>query len=204
MVGYASALLRREDAEPKNYWRSIGSNGVIKEFIGQFKFFRKFETLMNSPTVTETISNELTYDILHESEQNLWSLLLMTGYLTKAVPVARGRTVKLRIPNAEISGIFKDAVAVHFREKLDVTKQEAIMQTLWTGDAEITSALMSDLLWKTISYMDYHEDYYHAFMAMADLFVDRGYETRSNMERGLGRPDLRLLDVNKIIEVKKD
>ena len=129
----------------------------------------------------------------------------MTGYLTKADPNARGRTVALKIPNAEIAGIFQDTVAVHFREKLDVSKQEAMMQALWAGDAETASALMSDLLWKTISYMDYHEDYYHAFMA--GLFVDRGYETKSNKERGLGRPDLQLLDADNrramIIEVKK-
>ena len=129
----------------------------------------------------------------------------MTGYLTKADPSARGETVALKIPNTEISGIFQDTVAIHFREKLDTAKQEAMMQALWAGDTKSASALMSDLLWKTISYMDYHEDYYHAFMA--GLFVDRGYETKSNKERGLGRPDLQLFDVDNrramIIEVKK-
>ncbi len=205
VASYVSALLRREDAEPKNYWRNTSSNGVIKEFVGRFKVSGKFEALMNGLTVTETISDELTNDILHESEQNLWSVLLMTGYLTKADPNARGRNVALKIPNAETAGIFQDSVAVHFREKLDVSKQEAMMQALWAGDAETASTLMSDLLWKTISYMDYHEDYYHAFMA--GLFVDRGYETKPNKERGLGRPDLQLLDVDNrramIIEVKK-
>ena len=204
-ASYVSELLYDRDAEPKNYWRNTSSNGVIKEFVGRFKVSGKFETLMNGSTVTETISDELTYDILHESEQNLWSVLLMTGYLTKADPDARGRTVALRIPNAEIAGIFQDTVAIHFREKLDVSKQEAMMQALWAGDTETASTLMSDLLWKTISYMDYHEDYYHAFMA--GLFVDRGYETKSNKERGLGRPDLQLFDVDNrramIIEVKK-
>lgn len=53
--------------------------------------------------------------------------------------------------------------------------------------------------------MDYHEDYYHAFIA--GLFVGCGYETESNKERGLGRPDLQLKDIDNrramIIEVKK-
>ena len=70
---------------------------------------------------------------------------------------------------------------------------------------DTASEIMSDLLWKTISYMDYHEDYYHAFMA--GLFVDRGYETKSNKERGLGRPDLQIYDRDNrrviIIEAKK-
>ena len=79
------------------------------------------------------------------------------------------------------------------------------MEALWTGDMDAASKLMSSLLWKTISYMDYHEDYYHAFIA--GLFVGRGYETESNKERGLGRPDLLLLDADNrramIIETKK-
>ena len=205
LVSYISALLYDPAARPKNYWRNTSGNGVIKEFVGRFKVSGKFETLMNGGTITETISDELTYDILHESEQNLWSVLLMTGYLTKDSVDEEGSTVSLRIPNAEIAGIFQDAVVIHFKETLDKSKQETMMQALWAGDAETASAIMSDLLWKTISYMDYHEDYYHAFMA--GLFVDRGYETKSNKERGLGRPDLQLFDVDNrramIIEVKK-
>ena len=205
VASYVAALLRRENARPKNYWKNTSSNSVIKEFISRFKVSGKFETLMNGGTITETISDELTYDILHETEQNLWSVLLMTGYLTKADPDAEGDTVALKIPNTEIAGIFQEAVAVHFKESLDVSQQEALMDALWAGDAETASRIMSDLLWKTISYMDYHEDYYHAFLA--GLFVGRGYETASNKERSLGRPDLQLSDVDNrramIIEAKK-
>ena len=205
VASYISALLYDPNAKPKNYWRNTSGNDVIKEFVGRFKVSGKFETLMNGGAITETVSDELTYDILHESEQNLWSVLLMTGYLTKASIDEDGSTVSLRIPNTEIAGIFQDTVAVHFRERLDISKQEAMMRALWVGDVEAASTLMSDLLWRTISYMDYHEDYYHAFLA--GLFVDRGYETKSNKERGLGRPDLQLFDVDNrramIIEVKK-
>ena len=86
VVSYIDALLYDPNARPKNYWRNTSGNGVIKEFVGRFKVSGKFETLMNRSIITETISDELTYDILHESEQNLWSVLLMTGYLTKADP----------------------------------------------------------------------------------------------------------------------
>lgn len=205
VVSYASELLYKNGAKPKNYWKNTSSNGVIKEFVGRFKVSGKFEALMNNGTITETISDELTYDLLHESEQNLWSVLLMTGYLTKADPDEEGDTVVLKIPNVEIAGISRDAVAAHFKETLDVTRQEALMDALWAGDTDTASKLMSDLLWKTISYMDYHEDYYHAFIA--GLFVGRGYETESNKERGLGRSDLQLKDVDHrramIIEMKK-
>ena len=74
------------------------------------------------------------------------------------------------------------------------------------GCVRIASKIISDLLWHTISYMDYHEDYYHAFLA--GLFVGRGgYIVQSNKEHGLGRPDIDLRDkANRraiIIEAKK-
>ena len=205
LVSYISALLYDREAEPQNYWRNTSGNDVIKVFVGKHKVSRKFETLMNGGTITETISDELTYDTLHESEQNLWSILLMTGYLTKADPSAKGKTIALKIPNSEIAGIFQDTVAIYFREKLDVSKQEKLMDALWAGDADQASKIMSELLRKTISYMDYHEDYYHAFLA--GIFVGRGYETESNKEKGLGRPDIQLFDQEHdramIIETKK-
>ena len=65
--------------------------------------------------------------------------------------------------------------------------------------------MLSDLLWKTISYNDYHEDYYHAFLA--GTFTGIGYEVESNKENGLGRPDIILKDEDNrraiIIEAKK-
>ena len=65
--------------------------------------------------------------------------------------------------------------------------------------------MLSELLWNTISYNDYHEDYYHAFLA--GVFVGRGYSVESNKEKGLGRPDIFLKDRRNrraiIIEAKK-
>ncbi len=205
VINYVSVLLDDPDAEPENYWLHTSGNHIIREFVGRFKVKGKFETLMNGGTITETISDQLTYEQLQKSEQNLWSVLVMTGYLTKAYPQETGKTVALKIPNAEIAGIFQEAVVSLFQDTLDKSRQEALMEALWSGDEELASKIMSDLLWKTISYMDYHENYYHAFMA--GLFVGTGYETHSNPESGLGRPDLELLDEENrramIIEAKR-
>ena len=153
----------------------------------------------------QTISDELTYDTLHSSEENLWSVLLMTGYITKADSEEEGDTVSLKIPNREIRSIFEDTVVRLFRETLDAGKQRSMMDAFWNRDEESAGKMLSDLLWKTISYNDYHEDYYHAFLAGA--FVGIGYEVESNKEKGLGRPDIVLKDEDNrraiIIEAKK-
>jgi DNA-binding GntR family transcriptional regulator len=147
---------------------------------------------MNRGTITQTISDSLTYDTLHDTEDNLWSVLLMTGYLTKADPNAQGETVALRIPNQEVLSIFQDTVVRYFTDTVDRNEQNAMMNALWAGDEAAASEAISDLLWRTISYMDYHENYYHAFLT--GVFVGLGYEVESNPERGLGRPDILLKD----------
>ena len=206
-VNYVATLLRRNDAEPKNYWKNTSSNGIIRDFVerSDFNVKGKFETLMNGGTISQTISDELTYDSLHDTEDNLWSVLLMTGYLTKADPKATGSTVALKIPNMEIASIFQDTVAKYFTEHVDAAEQKTMMNALWSGDEAAASKVISDLLFQTISYNDYHEDYYHAFLA--GIFVGMGYEVESNKERGLGRPDIKLIDWRNrralIIETKK-
>ena len=204
---YVAALMRRDDAEPKNYWRNTSSNGVIRDFVNHSDWGipDRFETIMNGGTITVTVSDELTYDTLHESEQNLWSILLMTGYLTLADPASGGQKAALRIPNAEIAGIFEDTVVKLFTDTLDTGRQKELMEAFWDEDIESATKLLSDFLWDTISYHDYHEDYYHAFMA--GLFVGLGYSVDSNKESGLGRFDIRVKERKNrrimIFEVKK-
>ena len=207
VMNYMSALKKRENAKPKNYWKNTSHNGILLTFVKRtdFKVRGKFEILMNGGTITQTISDELTYDTLHSSEDNLWSVILMTGYLTKADAGEEGETVSLKIPNREIASIFEDTVVKLFQDTMDENCRKDMIEALWRGDEQEASEAISNLLWKTISYNDYHEDYYHAFLAGA--FVGLGYEVESNKEKGLGRPDIFLKDDDNrrviIIETKR-
>lgn len=207
VMNYISALRKRKNAKPKNYWKFTSHNGILLTFVKRtdFKVKNKFEALMNGGTIVQTISDKMTYDTLHSSEDNLWSVILMTGYLTKADAGEEGEMVRLKIPNREIASIFEDTVAAYFKNTIDNSIQQSMMDALWKGDEETASGMISELLWKTISYNDYHEDYYHAFLAGA--FVGLGYEVESNKEKGLGRPDIVLKDDDNrraiIIEAKK-
>ena len=88
----------------------------------------------------------------------------MTGYLTKADPDEEGETVDLTIPNDEISNIFEEAVMRFIKDTLDRSIQKELMEALWNGDENTASLRMTDLLFQTISFHDYHEDFYHAFL----------------------------------------
>ena len=207
VVNYTAELLYEKTVRPKNYWANTSGNGIIRDFAGHddFDVTDKFEILMNGGVISQTISDELTYDSLHETEDNLWSVLLMTGYLTKANPKEEGNPVSLRIPNTEIEGVFETAVVRLFQERLDRSRQKELMDAFWRGEADAATRLLSDFLFDTISFHDYHEDYYHAFIT--GLFVGLGYGVKSNHEQGLGRTDITLTDKKNrralVMEAKK-
>ena len=207
VTSYVASLCKRRDAKPKNYWKNTSHNGILLTFVNRtdFDVSDKFETLLNGGTILQTISDELTYDTLHESEENLWSVLLMTGYLTKARLDEDGDTVELRIPNEEISHIFQETVVRFFKDSIDRTKQKELMEALWSGEEEKASERMTDILFDTISYHDYHENYYHAFLT--GIISGLGYAVKSNQENGLGRSDIDVREKRKkrgmILEAKK-
>ena len=207
VINYLSALKKRRDAKPKNYWKNTSHNGILLTFVKHtdFDVTDKFETLLNGETIIQKISDELTYDTLHSTEDNLWSVLLMTGYITKADAEEEGETISLKIPNREIASIFEDTVVRYFTDTVNGNTIKELIDVLWEQDEARATEIISELLWDTISYNDYNEDYYHAFLA--GVFVGRGYSVDSNKEKGLGRPDILLKDKKNrrviIIEAKK-
>ena len=207
VINHVSSLRYNRTAKPKNYWKNTSHNGILLTFVKRtdFDVSDKFESLLNGETIVQTISDELTYDTLNSTEDNLWSVLLMTGYITKADAGEEGETVSLKIPNREIASIFEDTVVRFFTETVSNDTVKELINTLWDKDEVRAMEIISGLLWDTISYNDYHEDYYHAFLA--GVFVGRGYSVDSNKEKGLGRPDILLKDKKNrraiIIEAKK-
>lgn len=133
----------------------------------------------------------MTYDTLHSSEANLWSILYLTGYLTQAGTGEAGETW-LKIPNEEIKTIFADTVLSWFGDTVGKMDRRPLFQAFWDGSEEEASKRTEDVLFDTISYFDYKEDYYHAFLM--GLFAGAGYAVESNREYGLGRLDIVIRD----------
>lgn len=116
----------------------------------------------------------------------------MTGYVSKADKTASKERVKLRIPNAEIADLFKKAVAARFERTLDAGNVDAFINAMWNKDEKTASDMLTNILWNSISYFDYGEEYYHGMLN--GIFSSRGFNPDSNDEAGLGRLDLRVRD----------
>ena len=205
---YLNKLAFESESEPENFWENTSHNDIIRTFLSYegMDVTDSFERLLAGETIEVEITDNLTYENLTDSEENLWSVLYLTGYLTKdnRQPLQGKSKVFLKIPNAEIMDIFRKSVVRWFDERIAVRDRSSLFKALWNEDVSSLSGLISDLLFETISYHDYAESFYHAFLA--GLFTNAGYIVESNYESGLGRPDLVIKDKKKrqavIIEIK--
>lgn len=197
VINHVRALLTDRDAKPNNYWLDTSPNNIIRRFIShpQINVNDKFETLLAGGVIQEPIREDLTYDIAHSTENNLWSILYLTGYLTQVLPEKLPEGMKLvngemalRIPNEEVKSVFGDTVKKWFEEKIVTKDRTALFHAWWSGDAKTLTQEVTDILFGTISYFDYKEDFYHAIIT--GMFLGAGYEVKTNSEQGTGRADI--------------
>ena len=193
VMNYLRDLQRNPKALPSSYWKNTSDNAIIRSFIDYAgsSITRKLETLLSGGYIIQEINENLTYDYLHSSEENLWSVLYLTGYLTclkddtLSLPA---RSIALVIPNAEIREIFETTIIQWFDDSARSWNRKPLFDAIWAKNCAAATEEMNRLLRKTISYHDYKEDFYHAFLA--GIFAGAGYTVESNREHGEGRSDV--------------
>ena len=84
VINYCDELLANPVARPKNYWANTSGNGMVRRFIEKADQNTKndIERLLNGEAILKPVKEELTYQELDDSIDNLWSVLYATGYLT--------------------------------------------------------------------------------------------------------------------------
>lgn len=199
VMNYLLELQHNPQAKPVSYWKNTSDNAIIRSFIDHSgsSITKKLENLMAGETIVQRVDENLTYDYLHSSEDNLWSMLYLTGYLTKARneqtdEVLPDGAIALMIPNEEIRDIFETTVIQWFDDSTRKWNRTLLFDAVWNGDSVNLTKEMNILLRRTISYHDYKEDFYHAFLA--GIFTGAGYMVDSNKEHGEGRSDVVVCD----------
>lgn len=194
VMNHINALCLDPQALPRSYWRNTSDNAIIRSFIDQAEndTIKQFEILLSGDKISQKIEEDLTYDYLHASAENLWSILYLTGYLTGTEKEEGRQEWNLWIPNLEIREIFEDTVIKWFHDSARLWERKALFHAVWERDEEKLTEEMTKLLRKTISYHDYKEDFYHVFLA--GIFAGAGYIVKSNREHGDGRSDVVVQD----------
>lgn len=207
VINYADDFINEDKVEPSCYWNNTSGNTIIRSFIDRFsnEIRDDFEVLLKGGQIQKTIKEDLTYDLLHSSEENFWSVLYLTGYLTMVKESKFiSKEITLKIPNKEIREIFNDTIKEWFATTVGNMNRNKLFQAIWNADVATITEQMTKILIRTISYYDYREDFYHAFLV--GIFTGAGYSVKSNRENGEGKSDVVIKDNNNmrvaIFEVK--
>ena len=201
VINYLYDLNDNPNLPPQPYWLNSSSNDLIKNFPDHlnFDYKNKLQILLDHGAIKCTLSSDMTYENIYTSESDFWNLLYATGYLTKTRDLelthyqhSYSNQIWLRIPNAAIETIFVNSVAKWFQDEMKVYDRKKLLQAFWSGDGQKFTEIISSILINTISFYDYHENFYHAFLI--GLFSSLPYSVTSNLESGLGRVDILVMD----------
>lgn len=201
VISYCRNLCADPDAIPEDFWSNTSSNSIVSRFIDKANKQTRdeIENLISGETVIKEIKQELTYNELDKSIENLWSILFTTGYLTQRERID-SRKLRLAIPNREIKELFELQIREWFQEKSseDIKKLDKLCMAFPDGDAETIEDLFNDYLWNTISIRDTavkgrKENFYHGVL-LGLLSHMENWAVWSNIESGEGYCDI-LLEV---------
>lgn len=199
IINYVDAMANCGSEFPQPYWSNTSSNSIIRELIesadGQVK--DEIEQLIDGGTIEKPVHEDITYEDIHKTQDNLWNFLFFTGYLKVESKRFDNRITYLTmsIPNDEVLTIYENTIREWFDGQVKALDIKSFYQTVLAGDAERVETFVSDLLENSISYYDKKEDFYHGIMV--GLFGGiSGYGMQSNREYGNGRPDLVLRPYN--------
>ena len=217
VINFCSDHLEDEKMPPKNYWANTSGNSVINHFIDSVDEPQKLtrmelERLVNGGIVQKEINQELTYNELYASIDNLWSTLFMTGYLTQRGE-ADGNRYSLVVPNREIRNIITDHILKMFKEKIrnDGEMLNEFCDALKNQEPEKVEELFTEYMKKTISIRDTFvqkptkENFYHGIL-LGILGFKEDWSVLSNREAGNGFSDILIQmedeEIGILIEVK--
>lgn len=213
VINYCDALLGDPEALPENYWANTSSNAMVRRFIGKAdrQTRSEIERLIAGECIVKTINQELTYNEVDDSVENLWSVLFSTGYLTQRGRIS-GKQYKLAIPNREIMELFSGQIRQWFKDtaRADVKKLETFCRAFPEGNKAVIEQILQKYLWDTISIRDtavkkeMKENFYHG-MLLGLLQFEADWEIDSNAESGEGYCDISIRTPERIgivIEIK--
>lgn len=210
VICHCSKLCSDSNAQPQNYWSNTSSNDAVKKFvqgadIGTTK--SEIEKLVAGGVIQKEIRQELTYQDMYSSIENIWSVLFTTGYLTLRGQADRKRFY-LAIPNLEIREIYTEQIMELFKEniKKNGDSVNAFCDALQNGDVKKTEKRFSDYLRKTISIRDtfvkkqMKENFYHGILLGLLGYKDT-WIISSNEEAGDGYSDILVRSEDEVLGI---
>lgn len=185
---------------PQAYWVNTGKNEILEDVlqVATDDIIQRLYALLQGNFVLARINQNVVYRAISEDPGNIYSLLLVAGYLKvskKDLQPDGSYLCEVLIPNREIAAIYRSEILSHLMQIGAVTRTTAdqIAESLYIGDFTKLQQAITEYMDKSISFYDGgSESFYHGFILGLIALIDHQYTIRSNCESGNGRYDISL------------
>ena len=194
-----------KEKEIKAYWANVSGNTLLENMLNHAgeSVYEDLKRFTDGESIEKYISDGTTIKSLLSNDDEIWQLLLYSGYLTKdrkqkEIDVTTEYTdvYNLRIPNKEIRKYFGNMFLNRFFGT--EVKTNILMKALEGGDIKKFEKTLGEIMINMLSHFDLDkemEKIYQVFMIGLVGFLMGKYEIISNDESGYGRYDLAMIPI---------
>lgn len=220
VINHADHLRDDSDAKPQTYWINSSGNSLVRRLINRADSSTKdeIERLIAGEAIEKVIRQDLTYDEIENSIDNIWSVLFTTGYLTKIgeikLPDSESYAYMLVIPNKEVREVFVLQIQEWFKAVVanDNDTMSLLSKAILDKDEAILARQLNIVMGRMISILDtkapddMKESFYHGLLLGLLRGSNPDWLIKSNRESGDGFSDILIKpenpDLGIVIEVK--
>ena len=220
VINHADHLRDDSDAKPQTYWINSSGNSLVRRLINRADSSTKdeIERLIAGEAIEKVIRQDLTYDEIENSIDNIWSVLFTTGYLTKIgevkLPDSESYAYMLVIPNKEVREVFVLQIQEWFKAVVanDNDTMKLLSKAILDKDEAILARQLNIVMGRMISILDtkapddMKENFYHGLLLGLLRGSNPDWLIKSNCESGDGFSDILIKpenpDLGIVIEVK--
>lgn len=220
VINHVDHLRDDSDAKPQTYWINSSGNSLVRRLINRADSSTKdeIERLIAGEAIEKVIRQDLTYDEIENSIDNIWSVLFTTGYLTKVgevkLPDSESYAYKLVIPNKEVREVFVLQIQEWFKAVVanDNDTMSLLSKAILDKDEAILARQLNIVMGRMISILDtkapddMKENFYHGLLLGLLRGSNPDWLIKSNRESGVGFSDILIKpenpDLGIVIEVK--
>ncbi|ACD51241.1 AAA family ATPase [Clostridium botulinum] len=193
-VRFVKDLKINNNVFPSSYWANTSSNSIVRSLIERADSVtkREIESLIEGKTIEKKVHEDITYNEMYDSMDNLWNFMFFTGYFKKVgerMDEEDNHYITLKIPNKEVKYIFKNKILKWFHDKVKVKDLSIMYSAIFNKDVETFQKELNAMLRQTISFNDAYENFYHGF-TLGVLANMNDFLVKSNREAGDGRSDI--------------
>ena len=190
-----------DNGEIKAYWANVSGNTLLENMLDHAgeSVYDDLKRFTDGESIEKYISDGTTIKSLLSNDDEIWQLLLYSGYLTKAKNQEKesdSNIYNLKIPNKEIRKYFGNMFLNRFFGT--EVKTSILIKSLENGDIKKFEKTLGEIMINMLSHFDLDkemEKIYQVFMIGLVGFLMGKYEIISNDESGYGRYDLAIIPI---------